>query len=462
MKKYPLSFAVACAAIACSHAADAPVLGKAADNKIYAQQLVNQLMATNPDLVVVGLHATVPGSKQQTMIATNLDRVGKKDDDDDIAVAVEHKTILAPNLTDHRKFEVQVPLKDSAGHFLGAAAGLVFKYTEGADEVAFHVRALEIRQYLAQNTPDLAALLAPGGALVPSVSITIPDSKGKFDFLTIDPERNRLLAAHEKDGTADILDLTTRKVLARLKVGPAVGTAIDTKTGKYFVSVQDDKRIAVIDPSSLSETNSITMEGETDAIIFDPKDRHVFVTNDNGKFLWVIDADSEKVIASIPIPSAPECMAYDAKTDRVYLNLKSANQVAVIDTKTNSITTLWDTGPAKNVHGIAFDEETGRLFTAGDNKMLAVIDTASGKVVGSAPIVEGVDQIAFDPSSKHIYCTGAGQMTVLAETGDGVSAVGDVTTAANAKNVAVDPKTHAVWSTYTDGTNSYAKSWILP
>ena len=33
-------------------------------------------------------------------------------------------------------------------------------------------------------------------------------------------------------------------------------------------------------------------------------------------------------------------------------------------------------------------------------------------------------------------------------------------TAATAKNVAVDAQTGAVWSTYTDGKSSYAKSWL--
>ncbi len=134
---------------------------KAADNKIYAQKLVNELMAKYPDLVVVGLHATVPGAKGETMIATNLDRVGKVDDDDDIAVATEHKTICAPNLKDATKFEVQVPLKDSAGNFLGAAAGFVFKYKTGDDEVKLHKKAVAIRDELAAKTPNLAALLAP-------------------------------------------------------------------------------------------------------------------------------------------------------------------------------------------------------------------------------------------------------------------------------------------------------------
>jgi DNA-binding beta-propeller fold protein YncE len=123
---------------------------------------------------------------------------------------------------------------------------------------------------------------------------------------------------------------------------------------------------------------------------------------------------------------------------------------------------LWSSLPAKGIHGIAFDPVTQRLFTAGANKILAMMDVSTGKSVGSAPITSGVDQIAFDPFSKRIYCTGADQMTVLEESSGGITSLGEVKTAANAKNVAVDPKTHAVWTTFTDGTNSYARSWMLP
>ena len=165
MKKYSCLALLASLALGVSaYAAETapnPAWGKAADNKIFAQQLVNELMAKYPELVVVGLHLTVPGAKTETMIATNLDRVGKVDDDDDIAVATEHKTILAPNMKDPHKFEVQVPLRDTAGHFIGGAAGFVFKYLAGDDEVQLHAKALALRDELAAKTPNSATLLKP-------------------------------------------------------------------------------------------------------------------------------------------------------------------------------------------------------------------------------------------------------------------------------------------------------------
>ena len=133
---------------------------KAASNQILAQKIVNELMAAHSELVVVGLHATAPGAKEQTMIATNLDRVGKKDDDDDKAVSVEHKIIMAPNLKDPAKFEVQVWLKDASGKQLTAAAGFVFKYHQGDSEIMLLSKALAFRDEIARKTPTFEALFA--------------------------------------------------------------------------------------------------------------------------------------------------------------------------------------------------------------------------------------------------------------------------------------------------------------
>lgn len=133
---------------------------KAADNHIYAQKLVNELMAQNADLVVVGLHVTAPGTSVERMVASNLDRIGKEDDADDIAVFTERKTILCPNAKEPHKFEVQVPLMDTTGKVIGTC-GFVFKYNAGDNELELLRRAIELRAWLKERTPSLAALLKP-------------------------------------------------------------------------------------------------------------------------------------------------------------------------------------------------------------------------------------------------------------------------------------------------------------
>src|ERR1700688_2294011 len=109
--------------------------------------------------------------------------------------------------------------------------------------------------------------------LTPAVSIELANSTGKFDFLRIDAKRRRLLAAHEYDGTADYFDLPNNTPITRLKLGGGVDTsvrAVDADSQRYYVSVQESKRVDVIDAASLRELASIKTPGPTDAILYEP------------------------------------------------------------------------------------------------------------------------------------------------------------------------------------------------
>ena len=298
--------------------------------------------------------------------------------------------------------------------------------------------------------------------LTPAASIEIPDSKGKFDFLRIDSKRGRLLAAHENDGTSDFVDLRKNTMIARLKVGGPVDTAVDEGSKFYYVSVQDPERVAVVDAETLKEVKSIKTPGPTDAIIYEPKNRMVYVTHDNGGDVWVIDPAAAKVVATIAIPGVPEFMVYDEKADRIYLNIKTKDMVAVIDPASNKVTAQWPTAPALQPHGLAYDAANHRIFAAGGNGKLVVIDTNTGSATGSIDIVPKVDQIAFDAVGELLYCAGADKMSVVRTSGGKMVALGELPTAATAKNVAVDPQTRAIWTTYTDGKSSFAKSWLPP
>ncbi len=324
------------------------------------------------------------------------------------------------------------------------------RFTFGA---SFATVALLLSRAPAAETPPL---------LVPGATITIEGGKGSFDFLEIDLGKKRLVAAHTKDGTIDVIDLAANKVLARIAAGAPQDIAIDAKTGKYFATISDRKQVAVIDSVTLKVTNTVATEGELDAILLDPKNRRVYATHDDGKSVWVIDADTEKLVATVAIPGDPEVLVYDAVKDRVYLNIIPTHETVVIDPKTATVVEHWTNQPAQRPHGLVLDPDTGRLFSAGANGQLVVLDTSTGKIVATVKIADRVDQIAFDPGLRRVYCAADGIISVVQETPDGAVSLGDVKVAKGGKNVAVDPQTHAVWTVSTDGKNSYAKSWVLP
>lgn len=138
-------------------------LGKAAENHIHAQQLVNQQMAKreNADLYILGLHAVAPGATEQSMIACNLDRIGKADTADDKSITTLHRTLVFQKLSEPGTLEVMLPIKDTAGAVIGMAVFVYHGFTSGADETSYYLRSVKMRDEMARATRSYTALFQP-------------------------------------------------------------------------------------------------------------------------------------------------------------------------------------------------------------------------------------------------------------------------------------------------------------
>src|SRR6202030_3048502 len=75
--------------------------------KIYAQKLVDETLAKHPEVVILAFHVTPPESQENVIIASNIGRIGKKADEDDLRVIRTGKPNLEVNAAgDH--FEVEL------------------------------------------------------------------------------------------------------------------------------------------------------------------------------------------------------------------------------------------------------------------------------------------------------------------------------------------------------------------
>ncbi len=317
--------------------------------------------------------------------------------------------------------------------------------------------------WLGMMTLGPQALFSADSPLKASEPIEIPDSRGGFDYLQIDSAKRRLLLNHTGNGTLDIIDLKTEKLLKQIKTGAAMGVAIDARKNRYYVSVSKEKKFVIIDSEKLEVIGEMPLPGPGDALTIGPAGvNRVFVGHAEGTDLWVIDPDAKQIVSTIKIAAGPECIVAENDTSLLYLNVKSDDTVVVISASDNNSTIggAWPTAPAKKPHGLAIDLRVPRrLFVAGINGKLAVLDS-SGKVLGSADMVTGVDQIAFDAEKDRLYCpSSGGKMTVLDTKGNSVKPLGDVTTARGAKTVAVDPETHAVWIAYTEAGKCFTRKF---
>jgi hypothetical protein len=127
--------------------------------KIYAQELVDRTVAKHPDLLVVVMHVTPAKADGNIVIASNIGRIGKPGDEDDLRVITTGK----PNLeVGHggKRYEVELVLRDVAGETLGAL-GLVWPYAAGQDKAPFERKAEAIRDALAKRILNAANLMDP-------------------------------------------------------------------------------------------------------------------------------------------------------------------------------------------------------------------------------------------------------------------------------------------------------------
>ena len=239
-------------------------------------------------------------------------------------------------------------------------------------------------------------------------------------------------------------------------IGAAQDVAIDNERGKYYVTVSDRSELTIVDRQTLKVVDSVPLPGAPDVCAYDSKNGLVYVDRGNGEDVWVVDPSARRIVATIKVPKSPEFILYDPASDRIYQNIKSKPVTLSIDPAMNSVIETWSTEPAESLHGLAVNPETHRLFSAGGNGKLSVLDSASGNVLSSAEIASGVDQIAFDPANNRVYCaSGRSGLSVVEETADGVRLIGKIATPAGAHTLAVDPATHAVWIAYAKENQSF-------
>ncbi len=286
--------------------------------------------------------------------------------------------------------------------------------------------------------------------------IPVPRAVGKFDYLTIDAKYRRLLAVHTSSNELLVINLDTNEVERRINVGPGHGIAVDEYDGKIFVGTEAGY-ISALNRHWLVENERIYVNGPVDAMTFDSKSGRLYADHADGNEIWIVQGKTDKLLQfSVQIAKDPDVLEYDPVSNKIYQNIRSTNSVAVIDPDTRSVLATWPLAPVTDPSGLAVDGKGKRLFSAGTNGKLAVIDLTTGAVTQALDIAPRVDQIAYDAVANKLYCaSGTGLLSVLGDVNGEFGRIGDVSIPRGAHTLAVDPKTHNVWIAYGGDQNDY-------
>ena len=270
---------------------------------------------------------------------------------------------------------------------------------------------------------------------------------GAWDYLTYDPVGKRLFISRAT--RVMVVDPANGALLAEIPDTAGVhGIALANDLGRGFTSNGRDNTVTVFDLKTLKESARIKLEGaeNPDAILYDPASKRVFTFNGRSKNATAIDAAAGKIIANIPLDGKPEFAAADGK-GMVYVNIEDKSEITQIDARNAAPVKSWPLAPCEEPSGLAMDVKHRRLFAGCHNKMMAVLDADTGKVVATPPIGQGVDANAFDPQSNLAFSSnGDGTLTVIREDApDNFTVVENAQTQRFARTMALNPDTHDIY-----------------
>jgi len=265
---------------------------------------------------------------------------------------------------------------------------------------------------------------------------------GGWDYLTADSDARRLYISR---GThVMVVDLDSGKSVGDIADTPGVhGIALAPELGRGFTSNGREGTVSIFDIKTLATSSKVKVGDNPDAILYDPATKRVFTFNGRSQDSTAIDAATGKVLGTIKLDGKPEFAASDAKGE-VFVNIEDKSELTVIDPNKLEVKAKWPLAPCTEPSGLSMDRKNRRLFVGCDNKMMAVVDADSGKVLATPAIGDGVDATAFDDGTGLAFAScGEGVLTVVKEDSPSSFNVAEnVKTQQGARTMALDSKTH--------------------
>jgi YVTN family beta-propeller protein len=275
--------------------------------------------------------------------------------------------------------------------------------------------------------------------------------EGGWDYLNMDGGARRLYISRATHML--VIDADNGKQLGDIADTPGVhGIALVPGLDRGFVSNGREGTVSIVDLKTLKTSAKLKVGENPDAIMYDPASKRVFAFNGRSHDASVIDVAKGEVIGTIKLDGKPEFAVSD-ENGGIFVNIEDKNEIAAIDPNKMTVKAIWPMAGCEAPSGLSIDRKNRRLFSGcSDNKTMAIMNADTGKEVATVPICDGTDATAYD-DEKHLAFASChdGSITAVAEESPDKFAVAEtVATKKGARTMALDPKTHDIYTVTAD------------
>lgn len=220
-------------------------------------------------------------------------------------------------------------------------------------------------------------------------------------------------------GRISILDANTWKIVSTIDVeGSADSLLLVAQPARLVYSDVLNQRVNAVDASSRDTVGSASLGGRPGYLAFDPSRKLIYATVQDQKQIAVLDP-SLKIVKRFSIAgSQPTGVAYDAGQDRIYVAIRHA--VVTLNPDTGE-----EVGRIAAPAGVdrLWLDETNQTLVAAAGGSVFLASTAGARLSAAEEMPTQVKgyAVAFDPQRKLVYLPGGregrSKLLILKQTG---------------------------------------------
>ena len=266
-----------------------------------------------------------------------------------------------------------------------------------------------------------------------------------WDYVVMDNANRRLYVSH--GSSVEIVDPDAQKVIGTVADLQGVhGIAAAPEFNKGFISNGRGNNVTVFDLKTFAKLGDVATGTNPDSICYEPKTKRVFAFNGRSNDATAIDAATNAVVATFAVGPKPEYCATDGE-GHMYVNIENSSEIVEIDAAKPGVTRRAPLAPCEEPSGLAIDTKDHVLFSACDNKMMAVTDIPTLKVIATPAVGQGPDAAGYDPGLGLAFSSNGqdGTLTIVKKVNGKWDAVENVPTERGARTMTVDQKLHRVY-----------------
>lgn len=275
--------------------------------------------------------------------------------------------------------------------------------------------------------------------------------EGGWDYIAVDPQSGLLYIT--RGDHVQVVDRENGKQVADITGFHGTHGVVFARGGNGYISDGGGNQVAVFDRKTYKVIRTIPAGTNPDGILYEPVTRTVWAFNGRSHNVTVIDTNSDAVVATLALPGKPEFPVADGKGN-IYDNIEDKSEIVHLDAKSRKLLATWPVAPGESPSGLAIDRAHGILFSVCDNGKMAVVSTATGRVIAMPTIGDGPDAARFSEDGGYALSSngGSGTLTVVHEDSpQHFSVVQNLTTEKGARTLTLSP----------DGSNVYLVTAIF-